>query len=148
MRTESSRMKAMQAEFRAREARELERLEARARRNRRNGTIAGAAVAFAAVLATAGVTRKSWFWHSCLLEAVLCALAGFLLARSGGGFLRGVLLFSGAYLFAHLLRAIGLDPSVVFDAGDMRRGLAVQGNFLSLIIVITCGGLIGLVMRD
>ena len=31
---------------------------------------------------------------------------------------------------------------------ELRRGLAVQGNFLSLTIVVACGGLLGQVMRD
>ncbi len=116
---------------------------ARQRRNRRNGMIAGAFIGLLSVALTAGVTRRALFWHSFLLESLLCAVAGYLLARGNGGGLRGVLLFSGAYLLAFGLRATGLDPSVLFAHGDLRHAAAIQGNFMSLCLVLGCGCAIG-----
>jgi len=138
----------LQVEFAAREAAAMERLAARQRRNRRNGALAGAMTGLVAVAATAGVTRRAIFWHSFLLEAILCALAGWLLARRNGGVLRGMLLFSGAYLLAFLLRALGLDPTAVFAVGDLRGATAVQGNFMSLALVVSCGAAAGHVMQE
>ena len=125
----------------------MERLHARQRGNRLKGAAAGAAIGLVAVLATAGATRRVIVWHSFLLEAILCALAGYLLARRGGGSLNGVLLFSGAYLLAWLLRATGLDPAVLFAAGDLRRAAAVSGNLMSLCIVVSCGVAVGRVIE-
>ncbi len=133
----------LREEFALRQRQAMAQAIARQRRNRRNGTIAGAFVGLVAVALTAGVTRRALLWHSFLLESLLCAVAGHLLARANGGGLRGVLLFSGAYLLAFALRALGLDPMVLFSHGDLRHAAAVQGNFMSLCIVLSCGCAIG-----
>ncbi len=138
----------LQQEFSARQAALTCAALAKQRRNRRNGTIAGAITAMVAVATSASVTRKAWFWHSFLLEMLFCGLAGYLLARAHGGALKGLLLFSGAYLLAFCTRASGFDPSVVFAAADLRRGIAVQGNFMSLCMMVSVGGLLGHVMTD
>ena len=122
--------------------------ELRQRRNRRNATIAGGMIGIVSTLVTATVTRRAIFWHSFLLEGLLGALAGYLLLRLRPDPLGGVLLFSGAYLLAWLVRAIGLDPSVAFLVGDLRGALMIQGNVVSLCLCIACGAAMGQVMRD
>ena len=121
---------------------------ARVRRDRRNATIAGGMIGLVSTLATVGVTRRAILWHSFLLETLLGALAGYLLVRLKPDPLGGVLLFSGAYLLAWLVRAMGLDPSVLFASGDLRGAAMIQGNLLSLCITISCGVAMGQVMRD
>jgi hypothetical protein len=138
----------VQAEFRAKQARELERAVEREKRRRRNGLVAGAAAGFAAVLVTAGATRRALFWHSFLLETILGAVAGYVLARTGGGVLKGILLFAGAYMIAFCLRAGGLDPAVVFLAGDLRAAPAVQGHFTSLCFLVSAGAAMGHIVGD
>lgn len=138
----------LRAEFLAREEQTRERLLARQRRNRRNGALAGGVAGLAAVLVTAGATRQAIAWHSFLLEALLGALAGYLLARWNGGVLKGLILFAGAYLFAFLLRAWGLDPGVLFAAGDLRAGAAVQGHFTSLCFLVSAGMAVGHILEE
>jgi len=117
-------------------------------KDRRNATLAGGMVGLASTLATAGVTRRAIFWHSFLLEAILGALAGYLLIRLRPDPLGGVLLFSGAFLMAWLIRAMGFDPSVLFASGDLRGVAMVNGNLLSLCISISCGAAMGQILRD
>ena len=100
------------------------------------------------VLVTAGVTRRAITWHSFLLEALLGALAGYILGRCHGGAMKGLLLFSGAYLLAFVLRAFGLDPAVLFYVGDMRAGAAVQGHFVSLCFLVSTGMALGHVIQE
>jgi hypothetical protein len=138
----------LQHEFALREEQAYRRLEARRRRNRRNATIAGAAIGLAAVLVTVGVTRRAIFWHSFLLDALLGATAGYVLVRLNGGFMKGLLLFAGAYLLAFALRAAGLDPSVLFHYGDLRAVAAIQGNMASLSFTVAAGGLVGMILKD
>ena len=138
----------LQAEFRAKQARELAAAAGRERRRCRNGTIAGAAAGFAAVAVTAGATRQALFWHSFLLESLLGAAAGYVLARTGGGLLKGILLFAGAYMLAFLFRASGLDPAAVFAAGDLRAAPAVQGHFTSLCFLVSAGAAMGHIVGD
>jgi hypothetical protein len=135
-------------EFRAKQARELALAHVRERRRRRNGAIAGAAAGFAAVAVTSGATRRALFWHSFLLETLLGAVAGYILARTGGGLLKGILLFSGAYMLAFFLRASGLDPSAVFLAGDIRAAPAVQGHFTSLCFLVSAGAAMGHIVSE
>lgn len=139
---------ALRVQFVAEQAAALERLLARQRRNRRNATIAGAFAGLAAVLVTAGITRRALFWHSFLLEAVLGAVAGYLLGRWHGGVLKGLLLFSGAYLLAFALRGLGLDPAVLFVVGDVRAAAAVQGHLVSLCFLVSAGMAVGHVVAD
>ncbi|HEX5138611.1 MAG TPA: hypothetical protein VFY93_16685 [Planctomycetota bacterium] len=138
----------LQEEFRAKQERDLARAHAREKARRRNGTIAGAAAGLAAVAVTAGATRTALFWHSFLLEAVLGAVAGYVLARTGGGLLKGIVLFSGAYMLAFFLRASGLDPAAVFQAGDIRAAPAVQGHFTSLCFLVSAGAAMGHIVAD
>jgi len=135
--------KELRREWQEDQAARMEQAIALERRNTRNVTVAGAVTGLVAVVSTAAITRKAIVWHSFLLEAVLCAAAGYLLARFHGGFLKGILLFSGAYLGAWAVRAAGLDPAVLFSRADTRSAAAAQGNFVSLCIVLTCGGLMG-----
>ena len=100
------------------------------------------------MLVTASATRRAIPWHGFLLEALLGAVAGYLLARAGGGAMRGLLLFAGAYMLAFLLRSTGLDPSVLFAAGDVRAGAAVQGHFTSLCFLVSAGMAAGHILQD
>ena len=120
----------------------------RQRRDRRNATLAGGMIGIVSTLATVSVTRRAIFWHSFLLEALLGALAGYLLMRLRPDPLGGIVLFSGAYLIAWFLRAIGLDPSVAFLIGDIRGAAMIQGNMVSLSICVACGAAMGQVMSD
>ena len=104
----------LQAEFAENEARTLERLADKERKQARTATLAGGMAGLTAVLLTVTVTRRELFWHSFLLEALLSAAAGWGLVRLHGGTLKGIVLFAAAYLLAFFLRAVGLDPSVVF----------------------------------
>jgi hypothetical protein len=133
----------LKAEFAAEQERALARAVLRERCRRRNGAIAGAAAGLCAVLVTAGATRRALFWHSFLLETLLGAAAGYALARTGGGLLKGILLFAGAYLLAFLVRATGLDPAVLFARGDVMAAAAVQGHFTSLCFLVSAGAAVG-----
>jgi hypothetical protein len=138
----------LQQEYAERQANGMAEAHEHRRRSLRNVTLAGAAAGLAAVVITAGATRRGIFWHSFLLETVLCAIAGHVLVRLDGGLLKGVLLFAGAYFAAFLLRALGLDPSVLFAAGDLRAGAAVQGHFATLCFLVTTGGVLGHIVAD
>jgi hypothetical protein len=138
----------LEAEFVARQVRDMERARERRKRNLRNATIAGAAAGFAAVLVTAGVTRRAFAWHSFLLETLLGAIAGHLLVRWHGGPMKGLLLFAGSYFLAFLLRATGLDPSVLFVSGDVTAAAAVQGHFVSLCFLVSAGMAIGHIVQE
>jgi len=138
----------LRREFVERERRALFAAALRERRNRLTGAIGGSSATLVAAVATAAVTRRGFFWHSFLLEALLGALAGYLLARRGGGILTGVALFVGSYLLAFQIRAAGFDPSVLFAPTDLRLGAASQGHLMSLGVLIACGGLIGHIMED
>jgi len=120
----------------------------RQRRDRRNATLAGGMIGIVSTLATAPVTRRAIYWHSFLLEALLGALAGYLLMRLRPDPLGGILLFSGAYLLAWFVRAIGFDPSVAFLIGDLRGAAMIQGNLASLSFTVACGAAMGQVMSD
>ena len=138
----------LRAEFAARRTAQQERLNEREKRNRLNGAAAGAFAGLLAVVATCGVTRKEIHWHSFLWEALLCALAGYLLARWKGGVLKGIGMFAGAYLVATLLRAMGLDPAVVFDNSDLRKIGSITGNVTALAVLTGVGGVFGHVIAD
>ena len=116
--------------------------------DRRNAVLAGGFIGLLSTLVTATVTRRAIFWHSFLLEAVLGALAGYLLVRLRPDPLGGVMLFGAAYMLAWLVRAIGLDPSVLFAVGDLRGAAMIQGNMVSLSLSVACGAAMGHVMRD
>jgi hypothetical protein len=137
----------LKAAFAAEQERALLRVALRQRRRRRSGAIAGAAAGLCAVLVTAGATRRALPWHAFLLETLLGAAAGYALARTGGGVLKGILLFSGAYLLAFLLRASGLDPAVLFLTGDPRAAAAVQGHFTSLCFLVSAGAAMGHILQ-
>ncbi len=122
--------------------------ERKVRRDKRNAVIAGAVIGFVSTFITIEVTRRGIFWHSFLLETLFCALAGYVLVRRGADPLNGVALFGVAYLAAWLIRALGMDPSVLFAAGDIARAAMVQGNFASLCLTVSCGAGMGHVMRD
>jgi len=118
----------LRREFVERERRALFAAALRERRNRLTGAIGGSSATLVAAVATAAVTRRGFFWHSFLLEALLGALAG--------------------YLLAFQIRAAGFDPSVLFAPTDLRLGAASQGHLMSLGVLIACGGLIGHIMED
>lgn len=138
----------LRKEFEERQRRDLERALERQKRRIRDATIAGAAIGLVAVLVTAGFTRKEILWHSFLLEACLCAVAGHLVARLHGGFFKGFLFFTLAYLMAYAIRGTTFDPTVVFSDGDIQGRAAVQGNFTSLCIVLMSGGIMGQMLAD
>ncbi|MHC4939255.1 MAG: hypothetical protein ACYTHK_09830 [Planctomycetota bacterium] len=121
---------------------------ARIKRDRRNAVIAGSMIGLASTLATAQFTRQAIFWHSYLLETLFCALAGYVLIRRGPDPLTGVICFGAAYMAAWLIRAIGLDPSVLFHYGDLRGVGMIQGNLLSLTLTVSCGAAMGHVMSN
>ena len=133
----------LRVEFEERQAAQMIRLVERQRRQRLQATLAGGAAGLVAVVLTATVTRREFFWHSFLFETVFCAIAGYVLVRLHGGHLWGVLLFSGAYLLAFLLRLAGLDPSVIFQTADLAAAAAAQGNLTSLAFLILVGGAFG-----
>jgi len=114
----------------------------------RNATLGGGLIGLVAVVLTATVTRRALFWHSFLLEAALGAVAGRLMARVRGGPFEGVLLFGGAALLAWSLRALGLDPSVLFARGDLRAAAAIQGNVTSLCFAVAGGAALGHLVRS
>ena len=116
--------------------------------DRRNAIVAGGLIGLLSTFLTATVTRREIFWHSYLLESLLGALAGYLLVRLRPDPLGGVMLFGAAYMLAWLVRAIGLDPSVLFAVGDLRGAAMIQGNMVSLSLCVACGAAMGQIMRD
>jgi hypothetical protein len=138
----------LRADFLARQAKAMARARAREARQRRSGAVAGAFAGLVAVALTAVVTRRSFAWHSFLLEGILCGVAGYVLARFHGGLLKGVALLPGAYFMAWFLRASGLDPAVLFPAPDVRGALAAQGHLMTLGLLVATGGLMGHIIED
>ena len=136
----------LREEWEAERAARDQKDHARLAKDRRNAVIAGALVGFVSTLATVQVTRRALFWHSFLLETVLGAIAGYVLVRRGPDPLTGILCFAGAYMLAWLVRALGVDPSVLFAHGDIRGAAMIQGNFLSLCLTVSCGAAMGHVM--
>jgi hypothetical protein len=138
----------LRAEFEVRRAAQMERLLANRKRDLLNCTAAGAAAGLAAVLVTCAGTRHDLFWHSFLWEALLGGVAGNLLVRRDGGLITGVILFSASYLLATLVRAFGLDPSVIFLPSDLAMIGSIQGNMTALIAMAGMGGVLGHVIAD
>ena len=133
----------LRKEFERERAAQMEAAYKRGHRSVLSATAAGGVAGLVAVALTATLTRRELFWHSFLIEATLCAGCGYLLARWHGGVLKGVLLFGGAYLFAFLLRALGLDPSVILMGHDLDAIGAAHGNLTSLVFLILIGGAFG-----
>jgi len=131
-------------EFAARQHAEMRSAHKRQRRNRFGASLAGGVAALAAVALTAALARQTIVWHAFGLEAALGALAGYLLARRGGGMLAGALYFCLAYLVAFQLRSTGFDPGSLFAGKDMQLAWAGSGHLMSLGILVSCGGIIGL----
>lgn len=121
---------------------------AQIKRDRRNAVIAGAMIGFVSTLATIRFTRHALFWHSFLLESLFGAVAGYVLVRRGADPLTGIVCFSVAYMAAWLIRAMGMDPSVLFAHGDLRGAAMIQGNLLSLCLTVSCGSAMGHVMSN
>jgi hypothetical protein len=138
----------LRTEFEARQSAQYERLLEKRRRDLLKCTAAGAATGLAAVVITCAATRHGLFWHSFLWESLLGGIAGNLLVRRAGGVITGVLLFSASYLLATLLRAMGLDPSVIFLPNDLALAGSVQGNMTALIAMAGTGGVLGHVIAD
>ena len=138
----------LRRDFDARRVAQLERLLLKRKHDLMKVTVAGAFAGLLAVVITCGATRQGIFWHSFLMETVLCAVAGQLLVRRDGGVLTGTILFSAAYLLATLLRAMGLDPSVVFQPSDLAMAGSVQGNMTALMMLAGAGGVLGHMCHD
>ena len=138
----------LKAEFEARRLAQFERLLEKRKKDRIACTLAGAFAGFAAVLVTCAATRHELFWHSFLWESLLGGIAGHLLVRRAGGVITGIVLFAAAYLLATLLRAMGLDPSVIFQMNDIAMIGSIQGNMTALIAMVGAGGLLGHIVAD
>lgn len=138
----------LREEFEARQIAHYERLLLERHRDLLKCTAAGAATGLAAVVITCAATRHALFWHSFLWEALLGGVAGNLLVRRAGGVITGVLLFSASYLVATLLRAMGLDPSVIFLPSDLAMIGSIQGNMTALIAMAGTGGVLGHIIAD
>ncbi len=121
----------------------MRRTSRQQRRRRFNGALAGGIAGIVATAVSAAFTRQSIEWHSFVLEGVFSTVAGYVLARIGGGILPGILLFTTAYWAAFFTRAGGFDPSVIFGAADLRAAAAGQGHLMTLSMLVAIGGLFG-----
>lgn len=139
----TDRARQLRREFQAHQEQMLHAAIARQRRNRLKGVIAGTMTGLVAVMIAAGFTIERLEWRYLLLEPLLCGAAGYWVARLGGGLLKGFLFFAVAYLVAVSARGTTFDITLVFSQGEVQGRAAIQGYFMSMCIVIGCGGLIG-----
>lgn len=136
-------VKKLGKEFRSRQKSQLVRLSVRSRGRQLRFALYGAVLGIAAVCALCVVEHQALNWYTPAWEALLGGLAGFLLARSGGGFLNGVVLFGLAYMATILLRETGYDSSEVLGRYVKARVVSLHGDFAALLALSVLGGLIG-----
>ena len=131
----------LRKEFEARERAALRGGSVREAKRGIAGSASGIFAMLVAIAITVVVTRIGFYWHSFLLEFLFAAFAGYLIQRTGGGLLRGVLLLPLAYGAAFLMRRYGWDPSTALAPDPIL--IAGHGHLLAVCILVGCGGLTG-----
>jgi hypothetical protein len=138
----------LRRDFTASQEAAMRRALARQRRARITGSAGGGVAGLCAVAVAAMVTGQEIFWHSFLLETMLGMVAGYFLARRGGGMLAGMIYFLLAYFLAFQIRVIGFDAGSLFSPTDLRLAIIGQGHMFSLAILVGFGGLVGFMSEN
>ena len=137
----------LRRDFNASQQAALRRALARQRRARFTASAGGGVAGLAAVAVAATVTGQEIFWHSFLLETMLGMIAGYLLARRGGGMLAGIVYFLLAYVIAFQIRVVGFDAGSLYTP-DLRIAIVGQGHMFSFAILVGFGGLVGFMSEN
>jgi hypothetical protein len=135
----------LRQEFVAREKEALRGGSMREAKKGVTGALTGVIAMVIAIAITVVVTRIGFYWHSFLLEFLFSAFAGYVMQRSGGGLLRGVVLLPLAYGAAFLMRRYGWDPSSALAPDAIL--ISGHGHLLAVCILVGCGGLTGYVLE-
>lgn len=135
----------LRQEFRAREQAALRGGSLREAKRGVGGAASGVFAMLVAIGITVVVTRISFYWHSFILEFLFSAFAGYLVQRTGGGLLKGVMLLPLAYGAAFLMRRLGWDPSTMLAAQSVL--IDGHGHLLAVCCLVGCGGLTGYVLE-
>jgi hypothetical protein len=135
----------LRQEFEAREKAALRGGSVREAKKGVTGAASGVVAMLIAIAITVIVTRVGFYWHSFLLEFLFSAFAGYVMQRSGGGLLRGVVLLPLAYGAAFLMRRYGWDPSSALAPDAIL--ISGHGHLLAVCILVGCGGLTGYVLE-
>ena len=130
-------------DFRDRQRGQLLRLSVRSRAGRARSAFLGFAVGVATVFALCAVEKQPLHWYTPAWEAILLGFAGYLLARTHGGFLNGTGLFGLAYMATIFMRELGFDSTEVLARAAEARTMSLHGDFAALLSVGVIGGLIG-----
>jgi hypothetical protein len=139
----------LRAEFRTQQSSLMVRARLRQGRNRVTAALGGALVGCVTVAAAALVTQTALYVQAFFLEAAVGLVAGYLLGRMGGGILKGALLFALAFLVIQFMRSHGLDPSFqLMPIRDFEHAASAHGGLLGLLIMLTCGGVLGQIVGD
>jgi hypothetical protein len=139
----------LREEYRTQQSSLMVRARLRQGRNRVTAALGGALVGCVTVAAAALVTQTALYVQSFFLEAAVGFVAGYLLGRMGGGILKGALLFALAFLAIHFLRNHGLDPSFKFmPIQEIEHVATAHGGLLGLLVMLTCGGVLGQIVDD
>jgi hypothetical protein len=110
------------------------------------GAFSGVFAMLVAIGVTVVVTRIGFYWHSFLLEFIFAAFAGYLIQRSGGGLLKGVMLLPLAYGAAFMMRRMGWDPSSMLAPQSIL--ISGHGHLLAVCCLVGCGGVSGYVLES
>jgi hypothetical protein len=130
-------------DFRDRKRSQNLNLSSRSRARKLRTALLGGFLGGVAVAILCMVENQILQWYSPAWEVLLLGLAGYLLVRSRGGFLNGLVLFGLAYTATILLREFGYDSSVVLGEFQKAREVSLHGDFAALCGLAVLGGLIG-----
>ena len=139
----------LREEFRTQQSSLMVRARLRQSRNRVTAALGGALVGCVTVAATALVTQTPLYVQAFFLDAAVGLVAGYLLGRMKGGILKGALLFAVAFLAILFLRNHGLDPGLkLIPIQEFEHAETAHGGLLGLLVMLTCGGVLGQIVDD
>jgi hypothetical protein len=138
----------LRQEFLARERQALRGGSLREAKKGLTGVLGGAGAMLIAIGITVVVTRLGFYWHSFIAEFLLAGFMGYLLQRTGGGLLKGVVLLPLAYGGAYGLRLMGWDPSRYLAGEGSAVLIAGHGHLLAVCCLVGCGGVLGYILES
>jgi len=112
------------------------------------GLVGGAVVGALSLGLTTVIMRLGAVWQSYLLEVALFGIMGWILARAGGGLMKGAFLMPAAFGAAHLVRQIGFDPVVLIGAESHPVSFPPLALLVALGCLIVCGGVLGHILEN
>ena len=111
-------------------------------------TLMGALAAALVIGLMVTVTGVKIYWHSFLTEILLAGFMGLVLARIGGGLLKGALLLPLAYGGAYLLRQHGVDPAQWIAPETTPAIVEAIGHLVVVSGLVAFGGIIGYIVES